>query len=191
MATLTKSSLQQWRNSAITLDLYEGGYWNPKHTISWLCQQDPAVWHELVQGFNWVNSGIEPLRAIVEFPNCDRATVMTIFALAGPDYYEDALTGGTELGSMCECDREVIALLDAIKVGFEAGKYTKGLYRCVEEPKLWGDYYLNRCSEGKPVRWHLPLRAFEATGQLDHEPAFVLHYDRFLIPFERWRGCSA
>ena len=185
MATLTKAALQDWRNSAIALDLYEGGYWNPENTISWLRQQDPAVWHELVRGFNWCNSGIEPLRAVVAFPICDRATVMSIFALVGPDYYEDTLAGGTEVAAMSECDREVIALLDAIKVGFEAGKYTKGLYRCVEEPKHWGEYYSNRRGEGKPVRWHLPPRAFEATQELDHEPAFVLHNDRFLIPYER------
>lgn len=185
MATLSRPALQEWRDSAIALDLYEGGYWNSENTVSWLRQQSPSVWHELVRGFNWCNSGVEPLRAIVAFPNCDRATVMSIFALAGPDYYEDALAGGTELEEMSECDRDVIALLDAIKAGFEVGKYTKGLYRCVEDPKHWRDYYSTRRGESKPMRWNLPPRAFEATKGLDHEPAFVLYNDRFLRPLAR------
>ena len=83
------SQREQWRKDAVALDLFEGGHWNPENTIAWLRRQGPAVWHELARGFNWGNSGVAPLRAIIDFPKCDRATVMSVFALAGPDYYED------------------------------------------------------------------------------------------------------
>ena len=185
------SQREQWRNDAVVLDLFEGGHWNPENTISWLRRQGPSVWHELARGFHWGNSGVGPLRAIVEFPNCDRATVMSIFALATPDYYEDELASGKKPEVMDEPDRFIVAILDAISDGFSSGLYMSARYRCIEDPEAWSDYYFKRQSEGKPCRWRLPRRAFEPTQGLHHEPAYVLQHDRFLIPFEQWRSCAA
>ena len=121
------SQREQWRNDAVVLDLFEGGHWNPENTISWLRRQGPSVWHELARGFHWGNSGVGPLRAIVEFPNCDRATVMSIFALATPDYYEDELASGKKPEVMDEPDRFIVAILDAISDGFSSGMYVGSL----------------------------------------------------------------
>jgi len=49
-----------------------------KIVIEWMSKKGPAEWHGVAEGWNW-DEGEEPLLWIVEQPQCDRATALTIF----------------------------------------------------------------------------------------------------------------
>jgi hypothetical protein len=54
--------------------------------IGWLQDATPEDWHRVALDFNWDNP-IDPLYWIVQQPQCDRATALTIFWLAQPTCY--------------------------------------------------------------------------------------------------------
>jgi Domain of unknown function (DUF4274) len=182
-----RAEYDRWFKESVVHDLYEGGRWNPANTQKWLSEQTPAVWHELALNFNWGSPGVEPLRAIVEFNDCDRATAMSVFALAAPDYYEGEFAEGKTLTDFDGIDREIVDLLDAIGDGFYSGRYNSDTYKCAEDPAGWEAFYKRRAAQGEPIRWRLPPRAFKPTQGLDHNPEYVLVLDQFRVPFDRWR----
>lgn len=54
----------------------------------WLALVGPDEWHQVADQWNWDN-GSDPLRWIVEQPNCDRATALLIFWRGEPSYFWD------------------------------------------------------------------------------------------------------
>lgn len=68
-----------------------------EHQIDWLKNASPDDWHRVALDFNW-DERIDPLRWIVEQPECDKATALTIFWLGQPAYFlmEVAEKGGAD-----------------------------------------------------------------------------------------------
>lgn len=62
--------------------------------IWWLQQQrDPAQLHRAALNWNW-SRDTRPLRHIVDRPDCDKGTALSIFFLAEPDRYANHNLGG-------------------------------------------------------------------------------------------------
>lgn len=59
--------------------------WLERH-IAWLKDASPEDWHRVALDFNWDNR-IDSLLWIVQQPECDKATALTIFWLAQPTCY--------------------------------------------------------------------------------------------------------
>jgi len=192
MGQLSKQEIElrnKWREEGVVLDPYQGGFWNPEHTRSWIANQNADTLHDFALGFNWSSPGVEPLQAIIENPSCDRATAMTIFSLAAPDYYEATFVDD-KIAYQSSTDNAIICLLDAITSVFQNHGFASAKFKMHPEVNLaeWKEYYNNRRQKGEPIRWNLPDRAYQETEGLDHNPQFIfdVSYERCMLPFDVW-----
>ena len=57
-----------------------------KIVIEWMSTKGAVEWHGVAVNWNWDN-GVEPLLWIVDQPDCDKATALTVFWMCEPFYY--------------------------------------------------------------------------------------------------------
>jgi hypothetical protein len=79
------ANVRRIRDAGIDLDAVPGPTWSHA-LIWWLEQQGADEMHRVALGWNWDNDTM-PLRYIIDRPDCDRGTALTIFFSAEPDRF--------------------------------------------------------------------------------------------------------
>ncbi len=175
---------QKWRSEAVVFSLYAGGSWNSDENVRWVEGLGADDWHAIACNYIWDSPDRRPLQAIVNRPDCDRATVMTIYAFASPNYYEDNLPIDEPFLSM---NLEIIKILDTISQNFRNDQYYKAAkFKCMEDPGWWRKCYEDRLKANKPTRWLLPDRAYAQTKGEPHKARYHFEHDEFLTPYQEW-----
>ncbi|MBV9512273.1 MAG: DUF4274 domain-containing protein [Caulobacteraceae bacterium] len=93
--------------------------------LAWLQENGPDEWHRWAIDWNW-DHGTELFEWIVDQPNCDRGTALSIYYSANPDFY-------TRYGSIEEAiadgiGREIIPLMTKICERWREGSYSPYQY---------------------------------------------------------------
>jgi len=100
--------------------------------IDWMIPRGPIDWHRVADSFNW-DCDLAPLIWIAKQPDCDRGTAVTMFNLSEPHVILpelSAMRAGEVLNYLPE--EELVALLETLIAGAEAGYYSTRTFRVGE-----------------------------------------------------------
>lgn len=169
--------------------LAEGVYMHPSNKVregeqaldEWINTLNAHTLHELAIRWNW-DAGHEILVSVLKHPDCDRATAMSLYALADPAYFETVSKKADDNDEGCQ-------VLNEIAKGFEDGRFRKGRLALdtdftLEELKEYRD---ERRTNGDLLFWDLPDRAFAPLSGRKHNPQYeLIHGDTLMYPFVKW-----
>lgn len=163
------------------------GRGNRKHIRKWLAKLSRDDWHEIALNFDLDLPDLAPLHFIVEQPDCDRASVMTLVLaldLAGqeakrtPDGGDDTLSNYPEQAQ----------LMDLICKGFRNGLYTEGKFRLGQPQSVFLQMQNALMIQKTTPIWRLPEAAWAPLGNRAHSPEYS--WDRSeccqRVPFDTW-----
>lgn len=169
--------LERWELEAVA-----ASFTTVKAKAAWIAQLGSDCLHEFVLNFDWDAEDVVVLHAVIDNPACDKATAMTLYALAGPEYY-DALEDNKD-----GIDWARVALLDKIYSRVEAFGFGPSQFIPGDEMILWKNYRDSTLAAGRPMRWVFSDHAFEGFGPHGHTPRYVYQGESrcFMTPFERW-----
>lgn len=134
---------------------------------TFLAQATPDEWHQVAWNWNW-DSGVEPLRWIVQRPKCDRGTALLIYWYAGPRYFAQYASREEVL----EYSLEHYDLIMAIERAYLAGFYTRQEIAFDPSDDAGFDWTAEYAAE--PLQRPIPAAMYTASRgrKLERDPAF-------------------
>lgn len=159
--------------------------------IQWINDLDAGSLHEYALHFNWDTSDWTPLEAILRHPDCDKATAITIYGLASPDFCERPsfdLDDTFDRRIFLEIDKLLTIILDR----FRAGGFSTAHFSPTEDvTRLKRDRDIAR--ENGSIKWYLPDDAFVGFEGQPHNPKYEFDFNsgEFRTPFDEWVKIAA
>ncbi len=169
-----------WKKSSELLDMFLD---NPDDIVAFIkhCNRDDLHVFTTLHG---IEAEIEVFRAILEHPECDRATALQIFHMCDPYYYEQEMAKGYSIDQgLDEEDRVYIEILKIAHNELCRRPAWRGKFDC----SALAEWHARpHCSPALFCRWPLPAAVLAPTENKQAQPTIAYTFSTIRLQFETW-----
>lgn len=183
MIVSTKEDRRSWRATPPLLDVYTSDANDLVAFVQNASKDDLTVFN-VVHGFA---AEVPLFEAVLNHPDLDRATALTIFHACNPAFYENEISNGTPEADLAldEEDAIVLAILDMAHNRLVNGPSMTSRYaaKCLAE---WEKF--PHVSPARFKRWPLCSLAMAKTDGLHPNPYVAYDDTKIRLSFDVWQG---